>query len=182
MEVDLSKFSSKTFDRGASRIKEILWVAIRCLFFLSTWPVPSAWRVAWLRCFGAEIGQGVVIRSRVYVHFPWRLKMGNNVWLGEEAYLLNLAPILMESNVCISQRSFLCTGSHDYTSGSFDLITKPITLEKGAWIGAASWVGPGVRIGTHAVLAAASVATKSLNPWGVYQGNPATFVRKRVLL
>jgi putative colanic acid biosynthesis acetyltransferase WcaF len=142
-------------------------------------PLPSAVRVFWLRLFGAKVGSGVCIRSRVNIHFPWRLEIGDHVWLGEECWILNLAPVVIESNVCISQRAFLCTGNHDYKSPTFDLITKPINIEHGAWIGAGTFVGPGVRVGNHAVLTAGSVATVDLQPFGIYRGHPAIRIKER---
>jgi putative colanic acid biosynthesis acetyltransferase WcaF len=179
VNVDLSKFSTGGFDRGASRFKETLWVLVRCLFSAPTCPLPSALRVFFLRWFGAKIGKGVVIRSRVNITFPWKLTVGDHVWLGEECWLLNLAPIVIESHVCISQRAFLCTGNHDYKSPAFNLITRAISVEQGAWIGAGAFVGPGVKVGSHAVLTAGSVATDGLQPFGIYQGNPVTFVKQR---
>ena len=125
------------------------------------------------------VGAGVVIKPNVRITFPWKLTLGDHVWVGEECWLLNLAPILVESHVCISQRAFLCSGSHNYKSRTFDLILKEIKIERGVWIGAGAWMGPGVRAGSHAVLTACSVATKDLEPYGIYQGNPAVLVRKR---
>jgi putative colanic acid biosynthesis acetyltransferase WcaF len=94
---------------------------------------------------------------------------------------LNLERITIGNNVSISQRAFLCTGSHNHKVPTFDLITKPITVEDGAWIGAGAWVGPGVTVGSHAILSAGSVTTQDLNPWGIYRGNPAAFLRQRII-
>src|ERR1035438_4216735 len=125
------------------------WVRRYSSSILRRWPSSRT-------CVFRSVGQGVVLRSRVTIWFPWRLTLGDYVWLGEEVFILNLASVAIESNVCVSQRAFLCTGSHDYPSSAFDLITKPIGVERGAWIGANAFVSPGVTVGTHAVLTAGS--------------------------
>jgi putative colanic acid biosynthesis acetyltransferase WcaF len=180
-EVDLSAYKQVGFERGAGVFKEGLWVLISLSLFRLCPLKLSALKVFVLKSFGAKIGKGVVIKPSVRVTFPWRLTLGDHVWLGEDAWLLNLAPITIENHVCISQGAFLCTGSHDYKSPRFDLIVKPIVVERGAWISAGAFVGPGVRIGGHAVLTANSVTAHDLEPFGIYQGNPATFVRRRVI-
>jgi putative colanic acid biosynthesis acetyltransferase WcaF len=132
-----------------------------------------------LRRFGANVGLGGTIKRGVRITFPWKLELGRNTWLGEDAWLLNLAPIRIGSNVCISQRAFLCTGNHDWSDPSFRLLTAPITIEDGAWIGAASFVGPGVTVGTHTVVSAGSVVTSSLPPYMICAGNPCQPLRPR---
>jgi len=177
--VDLSTYSAARFDREAGRVKEAAWLVVNLVLF---WLCPlkcSALKAAVLRWFGAEVGRGVVFKPGVKITFPWKLKLGDHVWLGEDCWLLNLAPITIAGHVCISQRAFLCTGNHDYTSPSFDLMTAPIHVEAGAWIGAAALVAPGVNAGSHAVLTAGSVATRDLEPFGIYQGNPAQRVGER---
>ena len=169
----LENYSSRDFDRGAPRWREALWIVVKCLFFLNPWPLPSAVRVAMLRAFGARIGERVVIRSRVNVTFPWRLTLGDDVWIGEEALLLTLAPIVIESDVCISQRAFLCTGSHDFRAEDFKLITKPISVRRGSWIAAQAFIAPGVEIGAGSMVSAGSVVLDSVPPGSIVRGNPA---------
>jgi putative colanic acid biosynthesis acetyltransferase WcaF len=181
LKVDLSHFDNRSFDRGAGKLKEGAW-GIVSLFLFRLCPFSfSALKRGVLRAFGARIGRGVVIKPKVAITFPWKLIIGDNVWLGEECWLLNLEKIVIGNSVCISQRAFLCTGSHNYKSPTFDLIVKPITVEDGAWLGAGCWVGPGVTVGSHAVLTAGSVATRNLQPWGIYRGNPASLIRQRVM-
>lgn len=178
--VNLAGYRAKGFVRGAGIHKEGLWLLVSLILFRLCPFSFSALKRITLRAFGARIGKNVVIKPRVIITFPWKLTIGDHVWLGEECWLLNLDHIVIGKNVCISQRAFLCTGSHNYKRSTFDLIVKPITIEDGAWLGASSWVGPGVKIGSHAVLTAGSVASKNMDVWGIYQGNPAVWVKQRV--
>jgi putative colanic acid biosynthesis acetyltransferase WcaF len=181
MNVDLSKYTTKRFDRGAGAARESLWLVINLLLFQLCPLNFSGLKCFVLRFFGARIGRGVVIKPQAKITFPWKLTLGHNVWLGEESWLLNLEKIVIADNVCISQRAFLCAGNHNYKSAAFDLIVKPIHIDEGAWIGANTFVGPGVTVGSHAVLTAGSVATNDLEPFGIYRGNPAERVRQRVI-
>jgi len=180
-QVDLSVYKTIGFERGASVLKEGLWLVVSLLLFRLCPLKMSGLKSLVLRWFGATVGEGVVIKPDVRITFPWKLTLGDHVWLGEGSWLLDLAPITIESHACVSQRAFLCAGSHDYKSPTFDLFVEPITIERGAWIGACAWIGPGVRVGSFAVLTANSVAVKDLEPSGIYQGNPAQFIRHRII-
>jgi putative colanic acid biosynthesis acetyltransferase WcaF len=178
---DLSRFSNADFDRGAGRGKEVLWRVLHRIFFRDTvlqWYRTRRWL---LKRFGAEIGAGVVVKPRARITFPWRLSVGENAWIGEEALLLSLDDIRIGANVCVSQRAFLCTGNHDWSDPAFTLITEPIVVEDGAWIGANVFVGPGVTIGQNAVATAGSVVTDDLPAGMVCSGNPCTPVKERKL-
>lgn len=177
--MDLSRFNSKDFDRGASFFKEGLWVIVRSLFFLTPFPLPSFLRLALLRLFGAEVGRSVVIRSRVMIWMPWRLKIGDHVWIGEEAFLHNLAPITIDSHCCISQRAFLCTGSHHIRETDFKYRNKPIHIQEGCWVAAQAFVGPGVVLGKNSVISAGSVVLSNVPENQIMQGNPAQPIGNR---
>ena len=121
----------------------------------------------------------MVIKPGVNIKYPWLLKVGDNSWIGEKVWIDNLAMVNIGSNVCISQGAMLICGNHDYSKSTFDLIVGSITLEDGVWIGAGSIVGPKVTVGSHAILALGSVASKDLKEWTIYRGNPAEAVRDR---
>ena len=180
-QVDLSGYRAAAFDRGAGVLKESLWLIVSLVLFrLCPFSLSPLKRTV-LRAFGATVGRNVTIKSQVKITFPWKLTIGDHVWLGEECWLQNLERIVIGSHVCISQRAFLCTGNHNYKSPTFDLIVKPIQVGDGAWLGAGCWVGPGVTVGSHAILSAGSVTAQDLSPWGIYRGNPAVFSRQRII-
>lgn len=166
-------------NRGTSKIKEIFWYLTKVVFFLSAMPYPSSLKVKILKWFGANVGTAVVIKPRVNIHFPWKLTIGNHVWIGEEVFILNFEHIAVGNQVCISQRAFLCGGNHDYKIPSMPYRNGPINLNDGCWVGANVFVGPNVTVGVDSVIAAGSVITKSVENNGIYQGNPLRFVKKR---
>ncbi|MBZ4043045.1 WcaF family extracellular polysaccharide biosynthesis acetyltransferase [Flavobacterium hibisci] len=166
-------------NRGVSKYKEIFWYIIKMFFFLSALPYPSQFKCSLLRYFGATVGEGVIIKPRVNIHFPWKLQIGNSVWIGEEAFLLNFEFLKIGNNVCISQRAFLCGGNHDYKVPSMPYRNGIITLEDGCWVGANVFVAPNVIIGLDTVVIAGSVVTKPLEPNKIYGGNPAKLIKDR---
>ena len=176
--MDLSRYDNSDFARGAPAWKEALWLLARGVFFETWLPWPSQLRAALLRAFGARVGRGVVVRAHVNISFPWRLTVGEHVWIGEDAGILSLAQVTIESHVCISQRAYLCTGSHDYRRQDFKLVTRPITVRAGSWIAAAAFIAPGVEIGAGAVVAAGSVVTRDVPPNALVRGNPAEVVKE----
>lgn len=175
----LNKFDGSDFDKGASSLKIILWYFVNALFVRASWNPFMGIKVVLLKAFGAEIGKGLVIKNDVIIKFPWKLKIGNNVWLGENCWIDNLDHVVIGDNVCISQGAMILTGNHDYTQVSFGYRNAPIEIEDGAWIGAQCTVCPGVKVKSHAILTVKSVATKDLEPYSIYQGNPAVMIRER---
>ena len=176
--VKLNQYNNDEYHSG-SAMKKTLWYFTNMFFFKTMLPFPSGMKVSILRAFGANISSGVVIKPDVNIKYPWFLEIGDDCWIGEGVWIDNLATVKMGSNVVLSQDAYLLTGSHDYKKQSFDLILGKIILEDGVWIGAKATVCPGVTCHSHAVLSVGSVATKGLEAYGIYQGNPAVKKRER---
>ena len=131
------------------------------------------------RLFGAEVAPGVVIKPGVRVKYPWRLTIGANSWIGEDCWIDNLDQVTIGRNACLSQGAYLCTGNHDWSDSAFGLMTKPITIGDGAWIGAMSVIGPGVVLGECAVALVGSVVTSSIPAFEMHSGAPSRLTRTR---
>ena len=178
-EVELKKdFDTKDFKIGASKFKLFCWYFTNIFLFQSGLIPASNVLVFILRLFGAKIGKEVRIKPCIFVRYPWKLEVGDYTWLAD-CYIDNLDWVRIGKNCCISQKAVLITGNHDYKKSSFDLIVKPIILEKGSWVGASAKVCPGITLSEHSILTLGAVATKDLEPYTIYQGNPAVAVKKR---
>jgi putative colanic acid biosynthesis acetyltransferase WcaF len=177
----LNLFSNNWYRSGAAKPKMLLWYFINLVFFTSRWLPFSGFKVFLLRVFGAKIGNGVVIKPAVNIKYPWRLVIGNHSWIGEGVWIDNLDDVIIGNHVCISQGAMLLCGNHNYKKSTFDLIVGKIIIEEGAWIGAQTVVCPGVTCQSHSLLTVGSVATKQLDAYTIYQGNPAQAIRKREL-
>ena len=178
--VRLANFdATENYNSGAGKGKMIAWYLVKMCFFLTAFPFPSKLKATLLRWFGASVGKGLILKPRVNIHMPWKLVIGNDVWIGEEAFLLNFEKLTIGSNVCISQRVFLCGGNHDYRVAGMPYRNGPITLEDGCWIGAGSFVSPHATVGTDSVVTAFSTVSGSLPANGIYGGNPAVFKKIR---
>ncbi|MEM6329832.1 MAG: WcaF family extracellular polysaccharide biosynthesis acetyltransferase [Planctomycetota bacterium] len=132
-----------------------------------------------LRAFGAKIGEGVVIKPGVRVKHPWLLEVGDHCWIGQDAWIDNIAPVKIGSHVCVSQGVYFCTGSHDHTTPRFELAERPITVGNGAWVAARATLLAGVTVGSNALVAAGSVVTKDVPRATIVAGVPARTIGPR---
>lgn len=182
--VDLHTYNNTWYKKqiGAGKVKQVLWYIINVIFFTNPLSPFSNIRCFLLRLFGAKMGKGINIKPCVNIKYPWKLSVGDYCWIGENVWIDNLAYVAIGNNVCISQGAMLLTGNHNYKKMTFDLIVKEIILEDGVWIGAKAVVCPGVICHSHSVLSVASVATKELQAYMIYKGNPAVAITKREIL
>ncbi|MDI1361134.1 putative colanic acid biosynthesis acetyltransferase [Methylotenera sp.] len=164
----------------ANRLMRGLWGVVWLILFRPS-PRPfHAWRRLILRLFGAQLGRHVHVYPNVKIWAPWALTIGNFVGIADGVTIYNMAPISIDDHCVVSQGAHLCGGSHDIDSANFQLIAKPINLEKNVWVCAEAFIGPGVTIAEGCVLGARAVAVKSIiEPWSVWAGNPAVMKRVR---
>ena len=180
MQTDLSKYSIGNYRAGPG-LKVLFWYPINYFIFYSSIPFPSGFKVMLLRIFGSKVGNGVVIKPLVRIKNPWRLTIGNFCWIGEDVWIDNIENVTIGNNVCLSQGAVLSTGNHDYTKSDFPPRYDKIIIEDGVWICAKAIVCPGVVCKSHSVLTVNSVATKNMEEFKIYSGNPAVFMRERVI-
>lgn len=134
-----------------------------------------------LLSYGAKLGRSFYIKPGVSIKYPWRLKCGDNVSIGEDVWIDNLANVTIGSNVCISQGAMLLCGNHNYKKSSFDLMIGDITIEDGAWVGAKTVVCPGVTMKSHSVLTVGSILSSDTEEYSIYRGNPAVKIKERII-
>ncbi len=161
-------------------VLRILWGVFK-LFFRFSPRIFFKWRVFLLKLFGAKIGYAVHIYPSAIIYMPWNLEVGDFSAIGEDALIYNLGKIILGNKVTVSHRAHLCAGTHDYCDPSLPLIKQPILLQDNVWICANAFVGPNVTIGEGAVVGAAAVVAKNIDKWSVVAGNPAVFIKKRIL-
>ena len=168
---------------GSIKMKRVFWnVAAALLFRPFITPVFRKWRLLLLRLFGAQVEWDANVYASVKIWAPWRLRMGHRACLGPEVICYNQDWVVLEDDAIVSQYSYLCTAGHDTSHANTadeGLITSPIVLRNGAWIGSRAFVGMGVEIGEGAVVGATASVYKNVEPWTVVGGNPAKVLKKR---
>lgn len=161
----LRGFTGRGYDKGRPKVVQALWLVASDITM--QWWFPAGARVSVLRVFGANIAEGVLIRHRVRIHWPWKLIIGRDSWIGEGTWILNLEPVTIGSDVCVSQDVLLCTGSHDRHSPTFEFDNGPIEIGDGAWVAARATVLRGVTVGPRATIGATALVTKDIGPGSV---------------
>ncbi len=178
MEINTNTHTGPSFSLK-NRCLRALWSIAYTLLFRPSPRIAHTWRTWLLRSFGARLGKNCHIYPKAIVWAPWNLVCDDEVGVADDVILYNQAPITLGYRVVISQRSHLCTGTHDYNDPGFPLIAKPISIGAKAWIAAESFIHPAVVVGEGCVVGARSVVINSLPPWKVCTGNPCAPIKDR---
>ncbi|MBL8252346.1 MAG: putative colanic acid biosynthesis acetyltransferase [Candidatus Competibacter sp.] len=162
-----------------NKLARALWGVVWLLLYRPS-PVPlHGWRRGLLRLFGAKVGRGAHPYPSAKIWAPWNLEMGEHSCLSHHVDCYCVDNIVLGAHSTVSQYSFLCTASHDYTDPAMPLTTAPITLGGRAWVTADVFVAPGVTIGEGAVITARSSVFHDIEPWTVAGGHPAQPIKPR---
>ncbi|MEG4144366.1 hormogonium polysaccharide biosynthesis acetyltransferase HpsU [Microcoleus sp. Pol12B5] len=170
--VDLRRYDQSKFDRGKPTWVILVWWFVQGIAFPLT-PHPfNRIRSGLLRLFGAKIGRGVIIRPTARFTYPWKIAIGDYSWVGDDVVLYSLDRIAIGKHCVLSQKSYLCTGTHNPHDPAFGLITAPVIINNGVWIAADCFIGPGVEIGANALIGARSSVFKNMPASFVCTGTP----------
>lgn len=176
----LEKFTLPRNFRGKNAITVQLWWLVQSTLFSWSPQIMYGWRRWLLRIFGAEIGKQVIIRPSARITYPWKVKIGDYSWIGDDVNLYSLGEIKIGSNSVISQKSYLCSAAHNYKKIDFPIYSMPIIIGDQVWLATDVFVAPGITIAEGTVVGARSSVLHDLPPMMVCYGNPAKPIKKRI--
>jgi len=175
----LNQFHLPKGFRGRGAFTVQLWWLIQHTLFAMSPQFMYGWRCFLLRCFGAKIGEKVIIRPTARITYPWKLTIGDFSWVGDNAELYTLGEIEIGSNVVISQKSYLSAASHDYQVETFDIYAQKITIKDEVWLATDVFVAPGVTVERGALVGARSSVFEDMPEGMICLGSPAKPVKPR---
>jgi putative colanic acid biosynthesis acetyltransferase WcaF len=164
-----------------NRLGRALWGLVWLVLFRPSPRPCHAWRRWLLRCFGARVGRGAHVYPSARVWAPWNLHMGEHSCLADGVDCYSVDRVTLGPHALVSQDAYLCSATHDYNDPAFPLVTAPVTIGAHAWVAAGAFVGPGITVGEGAVVGARACVFRNVQPWTVVGGNPARFLKHRVL-
>jgi putative colanic acid biosynthesis acetyltransferase WcaF len=176
---NLDSFLLPSGFRGRSAVFVQIWWLVQSTLFACSPQFMFGWRRWLLRLFGAQIGYGVLVRPSSKITYPWNISIGDFAWIGDDVVLYSLGEIEIGANAVISQRSYLCAASHDYSQSNFPIYAKKVCIGKQAWLATDVFVAPGVNIGEGCVVGARSSVFHDLPAMMVCIGSPAKPVKPR---
>ena len=184
--IDAYRPSQRSLERASLKVivKGKMWACFYNTMFRFSWRL-NGFRMLLMRLFGAKLnvkeGGYVSLHPKSIIACPWNFEAGNYTSIGNQAWIYALDKIVIGEKTCIGEQVKLLTGYHDISTWNFAFKTKPITIGSCVWIATGATVLPGVKIGDGAVVAAGAVVTKDVDPWTVVGGNPAKFIKERVI-
>lgn len=177
---NLSKFKLPPNFRGRPSWYVQLWWLVQSTIFKASPQFAYKFRASVLRLFGAQIGVNTVIRPTAKFTYPWKVKIGDYSWIGDDVVIYSLGEIEIGHHTVISQKSYICAGDHDYTACNFPIRGPSIKIGSECWIATDTFVAPGVSIGDKTVVGARSSVFIDLPSSSICLGSPCKVIKKRL--
>lgn len=180
IKIDISQYQNSL--SRTNQVKRMLW-GLTWLVFAKPLPrrMANSWKVFLLNSFGAKVHKTSVVYSSVKIYQPWNLEMHEHSCLAPEVDCYNVGKITVEAHATVSQKTYLCAASHNICSKKHELIFQPIVIKRQAWIGADAFIAMGVTVGEGAVVGARAAVFKDVEPWTIVGGNPAKYLKNRII-
>ena len=164
-----------------NKIGRVVWNIVWGVFGRTSPKLFHPWRSMLLRLFGAKVGVEVHVYPTAKIWAPWNLEIDDRGCIGESVDCYCVDKIRIGAGSTVSQYSFLCSASHDFTDVNLPLVAAPITIGDYVWVTADVFVAPGVEIKDRAVVLARSSVFNDVESGVVVKGNPAKYLRERDL-
>ena len=152
--VSLRDLGSARAEHGRSRGVQWGWAVVDHLVFRSWW-LPAPLRPVILRRFGARVGTGVAIGSRVRVRWPWKLTIGDDCRIEDDVELVNSEFVVLGDDVLLGREVLISTDGPARAS-ALPFTDAPVRIGSGAWVGMRAIVCAGAVIAPDARVPAAS--------------------------
>ncbi len=130
------------------------------------------------KCLCLDISPKAVLYGGFEMRSPWNIHIKEAV-IGVGALLDGRCGIWIDDCVCIAQNVKIFTLQHNVNDVHFAAGGGCIKLEQYSWISSGTTILPSTTVGKGAVLASGAIATKNLEPYGVYAGIPAKKIAER---
>lgn len=133
-----------------------------------------------------ERGENAVVSYPIIITKPERLHLGNNVYIGPDAWISTYGKVTIMDGTIIGPRLKIYTGNHNYDSDTllpYDEVTiaKNVVIKENVWIGGDVTILPGITIEEGAIIGASTVVTKDVPKGAIVGGNPGKILKYRDL-
>jgi acetyltransferase-like isoleucine patch superfamily enzyme len=128
------------------------------------------------------LGERANVQSRSVLNvYNGDIRLGAAAGIGIGTVVVG--PVDVGTETAIAQHCFISGANHHYEDvgrpcRSQGMSVAKVTIGDGAWIGSNCVILPGVEIGSHTVIGAGSVVTRSIPAYCVAVGNPARIVKR----
>ena len=177
-----------------SASKDIFWQHAKGMYLTQKlnkcpiWNTPRQKRIL-NRLIPSSKGKSMWVFTPFYCEYGVNIHVGNDVFFNYNCTLLDISPITLEDGVWLGANVTIATPCHplmaderinrDYPDGYHDLeYSKPVRIQKNAWIASNVVICGGVTIGEGAIVGAGSVVTRDIPAGCIAVGNPCRVLRQ----